>query len=120
MENNPCKEIKGFTACAISLSKNENRKAVDGQGKLLTTSRIIRRSTLSDTVLNIPEIMTPVYTESFSAQYIGKEKYVSRYFVKDLDGGVYLIEVVSQVRDARKNIESSKQIFDSFRIYEVK
>lgn len=116
-ENSPCETIEGFTACAIALSKNENREAVEGEGKLLTTSRIIRQSRSSDTVLNELNIRTATYTENFNANFQEGEKHVSRYFVRDLDGGVYLIETITTPQKARKYVGVSKQIFDSFRIY---
>lgn len=116
-ENNPCESKEGFTACAIDLAKNENREAVEGDGKLLNTSRIIRQSHNSDTILNQLKIKTSTYTENFNANFQGTEKHLSRYFVRDLEGGVYLVETITTPNKARKYLGVSKQIFDSFRIY---
>lgn len=116
-EDEPCKSTEGFMTCAIALSKNENRNAVEGEGKLLTTSRIIRQSHNSDTILNKFEIKTATYTENFNANFQGIEKHVSRYFVQDLDGGVYLISTITTPQKAGKYLGVSKQIFDSFRLY---
>lgn len=113
-----CSNIQGFGACAIALSRTENKKAVTGAGGLLPSSRVVRQSQTSDTFLNRPDLRTSTFTESFAA-YVPSvgDQLINRYFVSDLDGGVYVIETTSSVYLAKDNIKVSKKIFDSFRIY---
>jgi len=115
---NTCSEVSGFDACAISISKNENRLDLPGSGSLLASSRIVRQSSLSDTFLGKPNLWTRTFTESFSA-YVPQsgDQLINRYYVEDLDYGVYLIETTSSVYKAKDNIKISKKVFDSFRIY---
>ncbi len=115
---NTCSEITGFDACAISISKNENRLGLSGPGSLLPASRIVRQSSISDTFLNRSDLWTRTFTESFSA-YVPQhgDQLINRYFVEDLDHGVYLIQTTSSVYFAKDNIKVSKKVFDSFRIY---
>ncbi len=113
-----CNDIQGFASCAITLGKNENRIAVEGRGTLTASSKIVRQSHKSDTILNQPEIQTRTFTESFASYEKGfGEVFINRYFVKDLDGGVYLIETKAPLWFTDESVAASKAIFDSFRIY---
>ena len=111
---------RGFMGCAIALGVSENEsQAIKGDGKILISSTIKRLSQKNDTVLNKINISTQTYNEQFNAVLpnVDKEKTVSRYFVQDQDGGVFLIEAVSNYQNAGKYIEATKRIFDSFRVY---
>jgi hypothetical protein len=113
-----CSDIQGFYACAIKVSKNENRIATDGDSENIATTRIVRQSTYSDTVLDT-RIQTRIYTESFATtlNYQSEEQYINRYIVADTDGSIFLVETVTPVQGASNYIALSKRIFDSFRIY---
>ncbi|MDH3325004.1 MAG: hypothetical protein OEL89_05175 [Candidatus Peregrinibacteria bacterium] len=113
-----CEDSLSFVFCSAKISKNENRIA--GGGDLMVTSKIVRQSRYSDTVLNDLHVQAPVWEESFAARIfnVSSDRYISRYFVQDLDGGVYLVETSSDLRFASKYVGVSKRIFDSFRIYQ--
>ncbi len=115
---NTCNTEQGFMSCAINLGLNENEMAISGSGRLIPSSTVIRQSQLRDIFLNQLGIKGPTYTESFAAHVPVKgDQLFNRYFVRDIDGGVYLIETKSSVRYAQDSIAASKIIFDSFRIY---
>lgn len=109
--DDPCSN-RTFTECAINLSKalnNENKK------ELLPLSRISRLYHFSNTVLQ-SRIQTETMMEGFSANIFGEEKYISRYYVSDLNGNVYLITTEVPIDDAGNYIQVTKRIFDSFQI----
>ncbi|MCF7831145.1 hypothetical protein K9M41_04105 [Candidatus Gracilibacteria bacterium] len=106
--------LDGFAACAIALSKNENYRTASD--KIITTSPITRQTHFSDTVLG-NGVQTRTFTESFSGQVGDKESYIMRNFVADLEGGIYIIETQTSVRNAPQFIGVTKKIFDSFRIF---
>ncbi|MCF7812388.1 hypothetical protein K9M59_02215 [Candidatus Gracilibacteria bacterium] len=110
----PCETVS-FTTCAISLSKDRNYK--NPAEKIFNISSISRQAQYSDTVLNAPEVQTRTFTESFAGRVGDEEKYISRYFVADLQGGVYVIETQVSLRNASQYIGISKHIFDTFRLY---
>jgi hypothetical protein len=114
---NTCADSQGFFACAVNLSKNENRLATHGNADNISTSRIVRNTQFSDTVLN-SRIQTRTFTESFSAFMFGDvEKYINRYMVADLDGSVWIVETQTHVQTASEYVGLSKRVFDSFRVY---
>ncbi len=116
-EPKTCKDSLSFFTCSVAISKSENKLAANGRGKMINTSRIVRQSNFSDTVLN-ERVQTRIFTESFSAKCLdNKEKFINRFIVADLDGEVYLIETKTNVLNASKYIGISEKIFDSFRIY---
>lgn len=104
-----------FTACAIALSKSENHNTAND--KIAIGSRIQRLTQSSDTILNNTNVQTNTLTESFVGYVKGESQFISRYFVEDVDGGVYIIETQTGFRNAKNYIGVSKVIFDSFRIY---
>ncbi len=108
----------GFVTCAAQLGKAENYRLVGGSGKLEITSRILRDSRQTDTVLNRLAIMTDTYTERFNAYipFVGSQTF-NRYFVSTGNGGAFMVEAVANVRDAGQYTETTKRIFDSFRVY---
>jgi len=106
--------MTGFTACAIALSRNENYKT--SRDKMIITRPVTRQTHFSDTVLG-ENIQTKTYTESFVGNEGGKEWYINRYLVADLEGGMYIIETKTSVKNASRFIGVSKKIFDSFRIF---
>ncbi len=118
-ENN-CSGTYGFQGCATQIAKGQNYAVIKGDGKLLSLDRVKRNYTKSDTVLDVPNRQTPVYTEQFSALFPdGVEYTLSRYIVKDYDGeGVYFIEVKIPREKARNYVGVAKRLFDSFRIYQ--
>jgi hypothetical protein len=116
-EPEACEDSLSFFTCAISISKTESRLAANGRGKMLNTSRIVRQTNFSDTVLN-ERVQTRIFTESFSAKCLdNQETFINRFIVADLDEDVYLIETKTNVLNASKYIGISEKIFDSFRIY---
>ncbi len=106
--------MSGFMACAITLSRNENYKT--SRDKIIITPPITRQTHFSDTILG-ENIQTKTYTESFVGTEEGTERYINRYIVADLEGGMYIIETKTSVRNASRFIGVSKKIFDSFRIF---
>ncbi len=113
-DNETCHKSLSFTFCAAQLSDNESETA-----DLYVTSRINRSFHDSDTILNELNVQTPTYQESFSAQlpYDGEEKYVTRFYAQDLvDGGVYMIQTVTDMKEAASFVDTFKEIQDSFRI----
>ncbi len=110
---NACDNVS-FTTCAISLSYNENRKNEDGP---LALSSLITRQTQFQNTIQGSMIQTKTVTESFSANIKGKEYYLSRFFIADTKGGVYLIETRSSLKNASSYVGVSKAIFDSFQMY---
>jgi hypothetical protein len=106
-----------LTGCAIQLSKSENNLAIPGDGKLVITSSVTRQTYHSDTILDTPGVYTPVHTESFTANKMSKPVYISRHYVRDTDGEIFLIQTETTPRLSGKYIAISNTIFDSFRIY---
>ena len=104
----------GFMACAITLSKDLNHK--NPSEKIAITGPINRQSHFYGTILSEP-LQTRTYTESFPAEIAGKEVYIARHFVTDLEGGVYVIETRTAFNNATQFLGVTKTIFDSFRIY---
>ncbi len=107
----------GFDACAISLSLTENRLD-NRQREIAVTSKISRQSGFADTILGNIDIQTRIFMEGFSGNILGQEKYIARYFVSDLKNRVYIIETQIPLRQAPQFLEVTKQIFDSFRIFD--
>ena len=115
-----CGQSTGFTTCAVQLSKSENYRAVNGAGRVDVTSKILRASRTENTVLNRLDIETATYREQFSGvfPFMG-EKNVARLFVQDLNGGAFMVEAMAPYNEAARYTETTKRIFDSFRMYEV-
>ncbi len=109
----PCSNVS-FTACAIALSTTLNH--TNAAEKILTLTSIERNTHFSDTVLG-ERVQTKTMTESFVGQIEDKEMFISRYFVADLDGTVYIIETRTGTRNAPRYIGVTKNIFDSFRLF---
>ncbi len=106
----------GFTACAIDIAKSENRN--NSLGRLFPTDKIERQAREKNTILNAPD-KTSTLTESFTATTNGdNEFFISRYFVQDSEGGVFVIETQSDARVAKNFVFVSKRIFDSFRMFD--
>ena len=85
--------------------------------KVINTSVVERRTQYTDTVLDQP-LQTRTLTESFIAQLNKQNQsvYIARYFVADLEGGVYVIETRTSARNGHKYVGVSKEVFDSFRM----
>lgn len=113
-----CSNPSAFKTCAIAIAKTQNERAIPGYGKILTASKVVRQYQSTDAFLNRPDLTTPTYTESFSASFPSKgQTLITRYIVRDLDGGVYAIELQSSLAKAAAHIGIAKRVFDSFRIY---
>jgi hypothetical protein len=109
-----CTTSQGFTACSINLSRNMNQSE---NGRIIPQGKVVRQSQFADTVLNT-QLQTKTYTESFTATAPqGEQIYINRYFIADLDGGIYVVETQSDIRSAGGYVGVSKRVFDSFRIY---
>ena len=104
----------GFQACAITLSKDLNHK--NPAEKIAIMGSIERQSHFYGTVLNEP-LQTRTYTESFPALIGGKDVYIARNFVADLEGGMYIIETRTGLMNAASFVGVSKKVFDSFQVY---
>jgi len=104
----------GFQGCVITLSKDQNHK--NPAEKIAVTGPIERQSHFFGTVLN-RSLQTRTYTESFSAEVAGKDLYIARHFVADLEGGVYIIETRTAFKNAAQFLGVSKTVFDSFQVY---
>ncbi len=108
---NGCQGVS-FTMCAIALSKNENMRQ-----KFFLTGKTTRLTREAQTVLN-SEIKTSTFSEHFIATQTGLESiFVNRYYVADLEGGIFVIETKGDARTASDFIETSKAVFDSFRVF---
>ncbi len=107
----PCSN-QSFTECVMALSKSKNGH---GNNRLLTLSRVARLHQFTNTIKG-SRIQTETFTEGFSTTLLGRELYVSRYYVSDLEGNVYIIEVHINHDVAPQYIFTTKRIFDSFRI----
>ena len=103
---------EGFTSCAITISKSENSsRNIYASGKIERQSRKMR------TILNSNK-KRPTYTEGFEATLDGKKDvYVSRYYVKDVNDQVFMIETISPIHLSSNYIFTTKRIFDSFRVF---
>lgn len=113
-----CGTSFGFTGCANTLSSGENYRLVDGAGSIYVTKRGQKKSGKSDTVLLDVNQQTDVFTERFNGSVpFDTEKTFDRYFVRDIDGGVYMIETTVPVRQSGAYVGTTKQIFESFRVY---
>ena len=106
-----------FLNCVRALSKDQNYYTASS--KIMTMSRIHRRAGMTDKVLNDPIHQTQVYTESFVGLVEGKEMYISRYFVEGLNEEIFMLETVSDYRNAKRSVAITKEIFDSFRLYSM-
>jgi hypothetical protein len=113
-----CDASTSFFTCGLKLSRAENLPETSIRSRINHTSQIVRQSQFRDTILNT-QVQTETYTESFSGQFFNdsNEYFVSRYFVANLDGKVYMLETRVPLREAHKYIKATKTIFDSFRIY---
>ncbi len=106
----------GFTACAIDISKSENRH--HNSSRLFPTSKMERQARGRNTVLNSSE-KTATLTETFYATTNGDNEYmISRHFVQEPEGGVFMIETQTDSHLANQFVFISKRIFDSFRIFQ--
>ena len=109
---NNCDTIS-FTTCAISLSKTRNTKEA-----YLIISKIKRVGRDGYTILNSDK-MTATFTESFFITKTGREEtFINRFFIEDLDGGVFLVETKTSAQRAFDFIGTSKRVFDSFRFFQ--
>jgi len=108
-----CKTAPSLLFCAISISKGENYS-----NNLFVTSRVVRQSQTSDTVLGEVNLQTPIFIESFSAKPFNSDReiFVSRFFARNLTGKVFLVEVRIPLSDARGFISVGRSIFESLRI----
>lgn len=104
----------GFSSCAINASKNENH--VTARNKISNISRIKRQRGMSDSVLNEISLKTPTFTETFEGIYLGEERFISRHFVGDGKGGMYLIDAQTKKENSGRDLDTIKKVFDSFRI----
>ncbi|MCK5461242.1 hypothetical protein KAI58_04625 [Candidatus Gracilibacteria bacterium] len=103
-----------FTSCAIAVGKDANSTTT--RDKISNISRIQRQLTKGNTILDDISIKTEIFTETFEGIYLGKELFISRYFVADGLGGVYMIEAQTSKRNGARDMGIIKKVFDSFRI----
>lgn len=104
----------GFSACAINVSKNENH--VSARNKISNVSRIKRQISMRDSMLNEISVKTPTFTESFEGVYLGDENFISRHFIADGMGGLYMIDAQTRKENSGRDLDTIKKVFDSFRI----
>ncbi len=113
-EKGVCQENENFTACTARISAELNQNNLGG---LRLVSKPIRQSQFLDTILNT-QLQTRTYTESFLAEGVSNStKYITRFFVADLDGGVYVVETQTGETQKEEFVGVTKKIMDSFRIY---
>lgn len=108
-----CKSV-GFSACAINASRNENH--ISTRNKISNISQIKRQLSMSDSMKNEISIQTPTLTETFEGVYLGNENFISRHFIADGIGGMYLIDAQTKKENSGRDLETIKKVFDSFRI----
>ncbi|NCP67086.1 hypothetical protein GW756_03535 [bacterium] len=119
-EDGTCSDAFGFMGCATNITQSENTMLVGGKGRLIPLERVVRQLYKSDTVLDMVNVQSEVYTEELTAEFTDGAQYtLYRYAVKDIDGGVYFIEVKIPRRVASKYVLAVGQMFDSFRVYPV-
>jgi hypothetical protein len=108
-----------FTFCAASLSKGENYKAVEGRGKLIPSTKIARLIINTDKILHDFNTIIPTYTETFAAIVPAEqEEFIfSRYFTKNIDGQIFLVQAKYPKSQGKLYVGLTKQLFESFRIY---
>lgn len=108
-----CENVS-FQACAITLSGDLNHLENVG-GKINTLSRVTRLTQKNNRHKNTFD-QTTTFTESFLGTYYGKEVYITRYFVQDGDGDLYLLEAIADREYASEGVLVARQLFNSFRI----
>lgn len=108
-----CENVS-FQSCAISISRNLNHVDNIG-GKINSLSRITRLYQKNNRHLNSFE-QTETFTESFLGTYLGKKSFITRYFVRDGEGDLYLLEAVASHDYTSEAVLVARQLFNSFRI----
>ena len=108
-----CENVS-FQSCAIALSGDLNHLENVG-GKINTLSRVARMTQLNNRHKSSFE-QTKTFTESFLGTYLGKEAFITRYFVQDGEGDLYLLEAVAERDYASEAVLVARQLFNSFRI----
>ena len=107
-------ESVSFIASAIALSGDLNHLENIG-GKINSLSRVTRMSQKNNRHKDSFE-QTETFTESFLGTYYGKEAFITRYFVQDGEGSLYLLEAVAERNYASEAVLVARQLFNSFRI----
>lgn len=109
----PCSN-QTFLQCSINLSKDRSNR-FEG-GRLIHLSSVNRQHQFRNTIRD-SRVQTETLTEGFKTLVEGKEVYMSRYFVSDLEGNVYLIEARFPFQNGARYLPLIKRVYDSFRIY---
>lgn len=111
--NDVCDSVS-FQTCAMTLSGDLNHLENVG-GKINSLSKITRLYQKNNRHIGSFE-QTETFTESFLGAYYGKEAFITRYFVQDGEGDLYLLEAIAARDYASEAVLVARQLFNSFRI----
>ncbi len=109
-----CKNVS-FQSCAINLSNNMNHLENVG-AKINALSRVARLTQRTDRILGT-NTYTATHTESFLGTYMGREVFITRYFVQEPETkNMFLLETIADRQFASEAIVVAKRLSSSFRM----
>lgn len=109
-----CENVS-FDSCAINLSNDMNHLENVG-AKINSLSRVTRLTQRTDRILGT-NTYTSTHTESFLGTYLGREVFITRYFVQEPGTtNVFLLETIADRQFASEAIVVAKRLSSSFRI----
>lgn len=109
-----CENVS-FDSCAINLSNDMNHLENVG-AKINSLGRINRATQRTDRILGT-NTYTSTHTESFLGTYLGREVFITRYFVQEPGtSNVFLLETIADRQFASEAIVVAKRLSSSFRM----
>ena len=104
-----------FNSCAINLSNDMNHLENVGT-KINSLGRTTRLTQRTDRILGT-NTYTSTHTESFLGTYLGREVFITRYFVQEPGTkNVFLLETIADRQFASEAVVVAKRLSSSFRM----
>lgn len=109
-----CENVS-FQSCAINLSNDMNHLENVG-AKINSLSRVTRLTQRTDRILGT-NTYTSTHTESFLGTYLGREVFITRYFVQEPGTtNIFLLETIANRAFTSEAVVVAKRLSSSFRM----
>ena len=101
---------KNLALCARAISRT-----LDSNGDIYRSSQTVMQYQKTDIVLGTVGLDSKKFVEGFIGTKHGKSSFIARFVVEGLAGDLFLVEVVSDLKDIDKNVVYAKKAFETFR-----
>lgn len=109
-----CENVS-FQSCAITLANDMNHLENIGS-KINSLTRVARLTQRTDRIMGTNKY-TNTHTESFLGTYLGRDVFITRYFVEEPEtDNIYLLETIADREFASEAIVVAKRLSSSFRM----